>query len=272
MRVVRILFVGDIVGQPGVDLLVGNLSDLRAKHRVDIVVANGENMNLSGPDPHTGFGMLTTQVEVLLGAGVDVITSGNHAWDGPDAAQVLMHSKVLRPINVPERWYGRGMTSVPVGSETVTVVNVTDSSAIPEAYPAFPAFNALEVPAGPVLVDYHGDLTSRKFGFAFAVDGRVSAVLGTHTHEPTLLGHRLPNGTGFVAEVGMTGPLGGVLGSEPEYFVANESGIPHDRLPPAGLARGPVALGSVLLELDGGGKTRHITRIGLHGEQAMTTC
>lgn len=266
----KILFVGDIVGQPGVDVLVEHLPVLRKRYGADVVVANGENMNLSGADPHTGFGMLVAQIEALVAAGVDVITSGNHAWDGPEYARVLLHPKVLRPVNVPSRWYGRGVLSVPLGGQFLTVVNVADVSAIPEASSAYAAFDALELPAGPVIVDYHGDLVNRKFGFAVAVDGRVTAVLGTHTHEPTVLAHLLPGGTGFVAEVGMTGPLGGVLGSEPGYFAAAEMGVDPDRRPSAGLAPGPVVLGAVLLDLDEAGRAQQITRIGLGGDQPMT--
>lgn len=266
----KILFIGDIVGQPGVDLVVERVQSLRDRYTADAVVANGENMHLSGPRPPTGFGMLPAQIEALLGAGVDVITSGNHAWDGPAVAEALMHPQVLRPLNAPARWYGRGVISIPVAGQTVTVVNVADESAIPEVSPAYAAFAALELPAGPVIVDYHGDLVGRKFGFAFAVDGTASAVLGTHTHEPTVQAHRLPRGTGFVAEVGMTGPLGGVLGSEPEYFAALAKGHQDAELPAAGLAGGPVVLGAVLLDLDEAGAVREIRRIGLERDYAMT--
>ncbi|HIZ34567.1 MAG TPA: YmdB family metallophosphoesterase [Candidatus Ruania gallistercoris] len=266
----KILFIGDIVGQPGVDLVVDQVAALRDRYHADAVLANGENMNLSGPYPPTGFGMLPAQIEALLAAGVDVITSGNHAWDGPQCAEALLHPRVLRPLNVPNRWYGCGVISIPVAGQTVTVVNVADESAIPETTSAYAAFTALELPPGPVIVDYHGDLVGRKFGFAFAVDGKASAVLGTHTHEPTVQAHRLPQGTGFVAEVGMTGPLGGVLGSEPGYFAAMARGAAGGDLPPAGLATGPVVLGAVLLDLDESGSAREIRRIGLERDYAMT--
>lgn len=266
----KVLFIGDIVGQPGVDLLLEHLPALRERHAVDAVVANGENMHLSGPHPPTGFGMLPAQIEALLAAGVDVITSGNHAWDGDEYAEALMHQRVLRPANVPNRWYGRGVLSIPVGAQALSVVNVADDSAIPEASSAYAAFTALSLPPGPVIVDYHGDLVGRKFGFAFAVDGTATAVLGTHTHEPTLLAHQLPKGTGFVAEVGMTGPLGGVLGSGPEYFAAVAMDHDESDLPAATLAGGPVVLGAVLLDLDEAGWVREIRRIGLERDYAMT--
>ena len=266
----KILFIGDIVGQPGVDVVVDQVQTLRDRYGADAVLANGENMHLSGPRPPTGFGMLPAQIEELLAAGVDVITSGNHAWDGPAYAEALMHPRVLRPLNVPSRWYGRGVISIPVAGQTVTVVNVADESAIPEVSSAYAAFTALDLPAGPVIVDYHGDLVGRKFAFAFAVDGKASAVLGTHTHEPTVQAHRLPQGTGFVAEVGMTGPLGGVLGSEPGYFAALARGDDDADLPPAGLAGGPVVIGAVLLDIDESGATREIRRIGLERDYAMT--
>ena len=265
----KILFIGDIVGQPGVDLLLEHLPMLRDRHQVDVVVANAENMNLSGPRPHDGFGMLPEQVEALLAAGVDAITSGNHSWDGPQYREALAHPQVIRPVNVPTGWAGRGSLSVPVGERTLSVVNVTDESAIPEATSAYAEFDALQLPPGPVLVDYHGDLVSRKFGFAFAVDGAATAVLGTHTHEPTLLAHYLPKGTGFVAEVGMTGPLGGVLGTEPEIFARQAMGLDTGDLPPVGLAPGPLTLGAVLLDVTPEETVREIRRVGLEGDHAM---
>ena len=265
----RILFIGDIVGQPGVDLLLDHLPMLRDRHQVDAVVANAENMNLSGPRPHDGFGMLPEQVESLMAAGVDAITSGNHSWDGPQYREALAHPRVVRPVNVPTGWAGRGSISVPVGEQTLSVVNVTDESAISEATSAYAEFDALHLPPGPVLVDYHGDLVSRKFGFAFAVDGTATAVLGTHTHEPTLWAHYLPRGTGFVAEVGMTGPLGGVLGTEPEIFARQAIGRDTNDLPPVGLAPGPLTLGAVLLDVTPETTVREIRRVGLEGDHAM---
>lgn len=265
----RILFVGDIVGQAGLDLLLEHLPDLTRRHRSDAVVVNAENMNLSGPRPHDGFGMLAEQVEALLAAGADVITSGNHAWDGSGYREALAHPRVLRPVNVPPGWCGRGSISIPVANQTLSVINVADESSIPEASAAYPAFAELSLPPGLVLVDYHGDLVSRKFAFAFAVDGTATAVLGTHTHEPTLLAHRLPKGTGFVAEVGMTGPLGGVLGTEPELFARQAMGLDVRDLPPVGLAPGPVTLGAVLVAVDQENAVREIRRVGLEGDHAM---
>lgn len=265
----KILFIGDIVGQKAVETLCERLPSLRDRHGADCVVANGENMNLSGPVPHHGFGMTGSQVDALFEAGVDVITSGNHSWDGDEYSDVLMRERVLRPLNTPERWYGHGHASLVVDGTQLNVVNVSDESSIPESSSAHDALNALSLAEGVILVDYHGDLVNRKLGFAFAVDGSVSAVVGTHTHEPTVLAHILPKGTGFVAEVGMTGPLGGVLGSSPDYFVAAEVGVEPAARPGSGLATGDIVLGAVLIEIGADGGTVDISRVGWSGLHEM---
>lgn len=262
----RVLFVGDIVGEAGVGYLADRLPQLREENAVDAVVANGENMAVSGPDPHHGFGMLMSQVKRLFDAGVDVITSGNHSWDAPEAAKVLAEDRVLRPANVPKQWSGSGSTTLQVGGEPLTVINLAGRSAIPEASSPYDAFKEISIPTGACIVDFHGDIVGEKFSFAFAVDGHVSAVLGTHTHEPTLLMHTLPQGTAFVAEVGMTGPLGGMLGSSPERFVYDIKGLDANSLPGFTVPDGPVTLGAVVCDIEPGRPTR-VRRIGVDDTQ-----
>lgn len=257
----NLLFVGDIVGPAATDYLAARLPTLRHDHAVDVVVVNGENCSVTGKDPLTGFGMSFAQIELLLGAGVDAVTSGNHAWDGPEADRVLAHPRVLRPHNLPPGRAGKGVLRLDdVAEEPVTIVNLADTGAIADALPVYSAWCGIGV-TGTVVVDFHGDHFDEKVGFAFAVDGTAAAVLGTHTHEPTLPLRLLPGGTAFVADVGMTGPEGGWGGIDPAYAVARVKGEvvgPHHKR--FELASGPVTLGAVLLRILNG-RTVEITRI-----------
>lgn len=158
----RLLFIGDIVGEVGVGLVTERLPSLRREHAVDVVVANGENMAVTGRTPFNGFGMTGDQVERLRAAGVDVVTSGNHAWDGAEAASVLDDPRVLRPDNVAAELPGKGVLTVEVGSDRLTVVNLASSTAIPGASPLWEAFCALEGLGENCLIDLHGDSVDRK--------------------------------------------------------------------------------------------------------------
>ncbi len=257
-----VLFVGDIVGPEATAYVAGRLPELRREHGVDLAVANAENCAPSG------MGMTVELVELLFESGADVITGGNHSWDGLEAVEVLEHPRVLRPHNVPEGLPGRGVLSVEVSGETFTVLNLagaaafgaTDDAPI-KALPVYPAWRHVQ-PRGTIIVDFHGDHVIEKQIFAHAVDGEASAVLGTHTHEPTLPLHILPGGTALVTDVGMTGPLGGVQGFAHGNFVAGlkRKGDPFALPLPAPIT-GPIALGAVLLETEGG-KTQRIERLG----------
>jgi calcineurin-like phosphoesterase len=191
---------------------------------------------------------------------VDVVTSGNHGWDGPEADAVHAHPRVLRPLNLPDDVMGKGMLTLEAGGETATVVNLGSRTAVmPRALPLYESFLAAD-PEGTVIVDLHGDSAWEKMEFATAVDGRAAAVLGTHTHEPTLNLHVLPGGTALVADVGMTGPSGSPGGFPLTHFAAEMKGEDPGALPPFGLSSGPTTLGAVLLRVEGG-ETLHIERV-----------
>jgi 2',3'-cyclic-nucleotide 2'-phosphodiesterase len=245
----RLLFIGDIVGPEAVEYLCQRLPVLRRGHALDCVVANAENCAITGPRPLDGFGMRFSLIEALLEAGVDVVTSGNHAWDGPEAEAVLAHGRVLRPYNLPQARSGKGLVSLEVAGETLSVLNLADRHAIKGATPLYEAWRAA-APTGTVVVDLHGTSGLKKQAFAHAVDGQVAAVLGTHTHEPTLLLHQLPGGTALVCDVGMTGRLG----------IAWTRGEDAQPFMPFALAQGPMVLGAVLLETKAG-RTVAIERI-----------
>lgn len=250
--------MGDIVGPDAVEYLNGRLPGLREEHGVDLIVANAENCAVSGPSFKDGFGMTVELVERLFEGGVDVVTGGNHSWDGPEAEVVLGHPRVLRPHNMPSGTPGRGFLTLEVGDEPVSVLNLTDA-VTPNALPVYPSWSSLGLP-GTTVIDFHANSVPAKQAFAHAVDGEVAAVLGTNTHEATLHLHLLPRGTGLVTEVGMTGPLGGVGGIAPEQLLAWFKGEDFTALPDFELANGPMTLGAVLLRIEGG-LTRTLERL-----------
>ena len=254
------LFVGDVVGPRAVAWLAERLPSLRAEHAVDLAIVDAEN---SAAD---GASMSLTAVERLLAAGADVVSGGNHAFDGGEYEAVLGHERVLRPLNVADGVPGRGMIELEVAGEPVRVVVLADRLALEDA-PAFAhmalaphaAFERLPPFAGTAIVEMHALSVAAKQSLAHALDGRVAAVLGTHTHEPTIELHLLAGGTALVSEVGMTGPRGGVQGMDPQAFAAWARGAD-----PAGLSARPgdgeIVLGAVLLELEHG-RTRAIRRV-----------
>ncbi|MFV2117085.1 YmdB family metallophosphoesterase [Streptomyces sp. Act-28] len=247
----KILFIGDIVGDRAVTELCAWLPGFRAERRVDLVVANAENC------APTGLGMAEAQVDQLLAAGVDVITGGNHSWDSEESVKLLELPQVLRPLNIGAHIPGRGLLHVDTPAGEVTVINLADHSAmrsvkaIEDTFrPAFEAWRDAER-RGTVLVDYHGDHVLEKQIFARAVDGVATAVLGTHSHEATIPLHVLPGGTGFVTEVGMTGPSDGMQGFAYDILVKglHETGNAFAYgIPP--VSTGPLVLGAALLRTE----------------------
>lgn len=247
----NILMVGDIVGPPAVRYAADRIRELRAAHAIDLVVVNAENASF---DAATGtFGTDQETVDLLLAAGADVITGGNHTWDRPDAAKVLAHPRVLRPANVPAGLPGHGWVTVDVGGEPVTVVNLAMVDAVANATPLWAAWQATGR-RGTVVVDLHGMEPLRKRGFALAVDGQAAAVVGTHTHEPSLALDILPGGTAFVTELGFTGPSGGAGGLAARLIASEIRGDRDPSLPNA-LADGPMVLAAVLIETSMGRAT-----------------
>lgn len=210
--------------------------------------------------------MTVEAVETLLAAGADVITGGNHAFDGPEVEAVLAHERVVRPLNVAATVPGRGALTVSAAGQDVRIVVLADRLAL-EAAPRF-AHMALEphaawtaLPDGPVtIVEMHALSVAEKQALAYALDGDVAAVLGTHTHEPALELRVLPRGTALVADVGMTGARDGVQGLHPQAFIDAARGLPAGERSPIRPADGEIVLGAVLLEIEDG-STRSLTRL-----------
>lgn len=211
----RFLFVGDVVGKPGKEALRSMLPALRERLEPDLVVVNGENS--AG-----GLGINERSGNAIFGAGADVITLGNHAYRQRDSYEYLDRAeRVIRPANYPRGNPGRGSVVVEAAGRSVGVLNLSGAM---ELTVARSPFSAAESEVGElrragaeiVIVDFHAEVTSEKVAMGWHLDGRVSAVLGTHTHVPTADARVLPAGTAFISDVGMTGARQSVLGVKVE--------------------------------------------------------
>jgi metallophosphoesterase (TIGR00282 family) len=234
--------VGDVIGRPGRQAVAAILPRLREELRIDLAVVQGENIA-------AGFGLTLDTVRELLESGADVITTGNHVWDRKEFMPHLNESElpVIRPMNYPSTAPGRGF--VDLGH--VVVVNLIGRVFIGEADSPFAAIDRfLTTPTAvgrPILVDFHAEATSEKQAMGWYLDGKVAAVVGTHTHVATADPRILPKGTAYVTDLGMVGPIDSVIGMETEdalYRFLNN--IPrHLRV-----AGGRCRFNSVLIELD----------------------
>ncbi len=216
-RPVSILFVGDLVGGLGRRTLTALLPQLREQHALDFVVVNGENA--AG-----GVGITPKIADELFAQGVDVITLGNHTYRHREIYRYLdEHDEILRPVNFLRGQPGHGSCVVEHDGIRLGVVNVSGNLYMKAGRPAFSevdaALSSLRGKADHVLVDVHAEATSEKVAMGWHLDGRVTAVVGTHTHVPTADARVLPGGTAYVTDVGMTGPRGGVIGVKREQAI-----------------------------------------------------
>lgn len=215
----RILFLGDIVGRPGRAIIFERLRQVRRDFGCDLVVANGENA--SG-----GIGLTAKSARQLLEAGIDVLTGGNHIFRHKDINPFLeTEERLLRPANYPPGAPGRGWQVYrPANKPPYAVVNLLGRVFMNAVDCPFRAADAIldQLPADVVLrlVDIHAEATSEKKALAYYLDGRVSAVLGTHTHVQTADAQLLPRGTALLTDCGMTGPADSALGMDPEEVIA----------------------------------------------------
>lgn len=206
----NILAIGDIVGSPGRRAVIKLIPELQQEYAVDFVIANAENA--AG-----GFGVTPDTAQELLDVGVDVLTSGNHIWAQKDIFPYLdSEMPILRPLNYPPGVPGRGF----LARNGVLVVNLIGRTFIGNFDCPFRAMDRLleEVKARPpvIFVDFHAEATSEKVAMGRYLDGRVSAILGTHTHVGTIDTRILPRGSAYVTDIGMVGPIDSIIGDDPE--------------------------------------------------------
>jgi len=250
---VLVLVVGDIIGKPGRRAMTKLLPDLRQQYRLDLVVANAENA--AG-----GIGLTPATASELLDAGVDVLTSGNHIWAQEEIIPYLDNEMpVLRPLNYPPGLPGRGY----IIKGQAMVVNLIGRTFMENYDCPFRAMDQLlaELKSKPpiIIVDFHAEATSEKMALGRYLDGRVSAVLGTHTHVGTIDTWLLPKGTAYVTDIGMAGPINSVIGDDTKAVLNRFLTIRRYRL---SVGKGKTMLNAVLVNIDkDSGKAISIDRI-----------
>jgi len=253
----RILFFGDIVGRPGRKAVQRVLPELCERYQVELVGANVENS--AG-----GFGLTKDIYNQLLEMGIDFMTSGNHIWDKKELVKEIAElERLLRPANFSPRAPGKGTLILQANDVPVAIINLSGRVFMgPCECPFLTAekeIDNLPKEVKVIIIDFHAEATSEKNAIGWFLDGKVSAILGTHTHIPTADERILPRGTAYITDVGMCGPINSVIGIKPaqtiERFI---TGIPHR----FEVASGPVWINAVFVEIDNtSGKALKIERI-----------
>jgi len=248
----RILVIGDIIGKPGRVAVRELLAGLKGEYGIDFVIANAEN--IAG-----GIGVTPDTARELIESGADVLTSGNHIWAHRDIIPAIDSLPLIRPLNYPPGVPGRGY----IISGNVMVVNLMGRVFIGNFDCPFRAMDSLLESVEPrpkiIIVDFHAEATAEKVALGYYLDGRVSAVLGTHTHVGTIDHRILHGGTGYVSDIGMTGPVNSVIGDDIEGVMKRVLTLMPGRL---SAAKGRVMFTAMLLDIDDdSGKTRSIERV-----------
>lgn len=256
----NILFIGDIFGRPGRTIVKDRLAELVKKYSVDLVIANGENSA-------AGFGITPPLADELFDLGIDVMTTGNHVWDKREIIEYFQmadgnpHSparRLLRPANFPATMPGWGVYEGQKNGVSYAVINLQGRVFMGASDDPFHFVDKLleKIKAKVIFVDFHAEATSEKVAFGWYLDGRVTAIVGTHTHIPTADENVLPKGTAYITDVGMTGPYDSVIGVRKELVIDKFVGGMPARFE---AATGDVRLCGVVVECDA--KTGRATRI-----------
>ncbi|HOT97185.1 MAG TPA: TIGR00282 family metallophosphoesterase [bacterium] len=256
----HILFIADIVGRPGIDVVAGLLPGLKKSHAVDLCIANGENAD-------GGNGLTEAIARQLFSLGVDVITGGNHTWGNSQFRSYLDSTqKVLRPLNYPPQAPGRGSTIILTSRQIpVGVLNLQGRTFM---YPIDCPFRTgheevarLREKTPIILVDFHAEATAEKAALAWYLDGAVSAIIGTHTHVQTADERIMPKGTAFITDVGMTGPHDSVIGMDAQVAIKRFTTVLPEKYR---MASANIRLNGALIEIDSSsGRAQRITRINV---------
>ena len=253
----KVLCVGDVVGNPGLDRVSRSLRYLKRKTGADFVIVNGENAAAIGMTPQQG--------EEILDAGADVITLGNHTWGKREIVPYLEDCyQVLRPANYAPQVPGKGWAEFDTKAGTVAVIDLIGRCNMdygPENPFLLVEKILKQTRAKIILVEIHAEATSEKLAMGWMLDGRVSAVWGTHTHVPTADAQILPKGTGYVTDLGMTGPKNSILGIRPELSIQKFRGDLTERYK---WAEGPTKMEAVLFTIDSAtGKCKAVERVDI---------
>lgn len=242
----RILFIGDVMGRPGREAVARLLPVLKEEFTPDLVIANGENL------AH-GAGVTQKVADEMFAVGVDALTSGNHVFDKKEASAFLADAQLplIRPLNFAEDALGRGFMTLERKGKKIVIANLIGTLFMGEAYrnPFLVVGAFLKEHADDstiIIVDFHAETTSEKRAMGMYLDGKVSAVLGTHTHVPTADAQILPAGTAYITDVGMTGTTQSVIGMEKDAVIrafCGEQARPD-------IAEGEIAVDAVIMDID----------------------
>jgi metallophosphoesterase (TIGR00282 family) len=256
----RVLFIGDIVGRPGRRAIKEMISSLKVEYKPNIIIANGENA--AG-----GKGITRKTADELFSSGIDILTMGNHVWDQKEVYNFIDgEERMVRPANYPPDTPGRGYVIAKADDNTkIAVINLSGRVFMQPLDCPFRLLDhilpLIKKVTNIIIVDFHAEATSEKMALAWYIDGRASAVVGTHTHIQTSDERILPCGTGYITDVGMTGPRDSVLGVNVESVVSKFLSLRPVRFQ---VAEGPIQLNAVLLEIDRHkGTTEEIERINI---------
>lgn len=253
----KVLFIGDIVGNPGRKAVKELLGKLKKEYAIDFCIANGENA--AG-----GSGITYVVAQELYGMGIDAITMGNHTWSKSEILNFIeSDSRIVRPANYPSELPGKGSAVISTKSGKIGVVNLLGRVYMDSIDCPFKAaereIEYLKSFVKVIVVDMHAEATSEKLALAWHLDGRVSCVLGTHTHVQTADERILPFGTAFISDVGMTGPYEGIIGVNRDIIIKKfltHMPVKHE------VAKGSVQFNAVMMEIDEKtGKTVRIERL-----------
>lgn len=253
----KIMALGDIFGRPGRNIILNKLESLKSEYRADFVIVNCENA--SG-----GSGVTEANAKDLLAVGgVDVYTSGNHIWDKKDINNIMQESdRLLRPANYPPPCPGRGFEIYRCGAKRVGVINLSGTSFMENLDNPFLLFDRIyeniHSACDIICVDFHAEATSEKIAFGYHADGRACVVYGTHTHVQTADERVLPGGCGFITDIGMCGPLDGVIGVDRSIIVKNFITQRRSRYE---VADGAVQINGALFTVDDNDKCVAVERI-----------
>ncbi len=246
---IKVLFIGDIIGQPGRSAVVENISRLKDQHQINLTIANGEN--LAG-----GMGITPETANELISNGIDIISTGNHVWDKKEIIDYIdKDDRIIRPANYPQGVPGKGWTFKKINNDqddlTIGVINLSGCVFMQPLDNPFRVSESI-LPliyekTKIIVVDFHAEATSEKIALGRFLDGRVSAVIGTHTHVQTADETIFPNGTAYITDVGMTGPVDSIIGTKTDLIIKRFlTQMPTKFEVP----KGNVCISAVVIEID----------------------
>lgn len=239
----KVLYLGDIFGEEGLSFLEQKISYLRQTYKPNLIFANGENVSF-------GHGLHFTHYQRLMKLGINCLTMGNHTFSNVDIKNFINNANIVRPANLPTE-YGVGYKIIRYNDKKVAIINlmgrVYQNSSLDCPFKTLDKI-LLEAKADYYIVDMHAEATSEKIALALDFDGKVDAILGTHTHVQTADNRILPQGTAYISDIGMTGPLNGVIGNTKVDIIKRFRTGVYER---AGVEKGKRQLNAIIMELDG---------------------